>query len=199
MFTCATNIRQVLNILRAEIAALEAGGPAEPGFFELRRGAGAYICGEESAMLESIEGKRGLPRHRPPYIAEVGLFGRPTLNNNVETLYWVPAILAQRRAMVCRQGKPGHPGPRSWSVSGRVANPGVVVAPAGVTVARADRTMRRHGGTGTRSRPTCPAARRAAFCPPRKAMCRSISAASWRRSAPSWARTPSWSSARPIR
>ncbi|TIP80438.1 MAG: NADH-quinone oxidoreductase subunit F, partial [Mesorhizobium sp.] len=78
----------VLAILRAEIAALEAAGIVKPGFIELRRGAGAYICGEESAMLESIEGKRGMPRHRPPYIAEVGLFGRPTLNHNVETLWW---------------------------------------------------------------------------------------------------------------
>ena len=124
----------VLNILRDEIAALEAAGITEAGFFELRRGAGAYICGEESAMLESIEGKRGLPRHRPPYIAEVGLFGRPTLNNNVETLYWVPSILEKGVDWFASQGKEGHPGMRSWSVSGRVKNPGVIVAPAGVTM-----------------------------------------------------------------
>ena len=124
----------VLQILREEIAALEAAGIAEPGFFELRRGAGAYICGEESAMLESIEGKRGLPRHRPPYIAEVGLFGRPTLNNNVETLYWVPTILDKGAKWFADQGKEGHCGIRSWSVSGRVKKPGVIVAPAGVTV-----------------------------------------------------------------
>ena len=124
----------VLNILREEIAAIEAAGITEPGFFELRRGAGAYICGEESAMLESIEGKRGLPRHRPPYIAEVGLFGRPTLNNNVETLYWVPSILENGVEWFASQGKDDHPGMRSWSVSGRVKNPGVVVAPAGVTI-----------------------------------------------------------------
>ncbi|MFD0917717.1 NAD(P)H-dependent oxidoreductase subunit E [Pseudahrensia aquimaris] len=124
----------VLNILRDEIAALEAAGIAPKGFFELRRGAGAYICGEESAMLESIEGKRGLPRHRPPYIAEVGLFSRPTLNNNVETLYWVPTILERGADWFASQGKEGHPGMRSWSVSGRVRNPGVIVAPAGVTV-----------------------------------------------------------------
>ncbi len=124
----------VLQILRDEIAALEAAGLAEPGFFELRRGAGAYICGEESAMLESIEGKRGLPRHRPPYIAEVGLFGRPTLNNNVETLYWVPAILEKGADWFAAQGKEGHPGMRSWSVSGRVKEPGVKLAPAGVTI-----------------------------------------------------------------
>ncbi|PCH47403.1 MAG: NADH-quinone oxidoreductase subunit F [Hyphomicrobiales bacterium] len=124
----------VLNILRAEIAALEKAGIAEPGFFELRRGAGAYICGEESAMIESIEGKRGLPRHRPPYIAEVGVFGRPTLNNNVETLYWVPTILEKGAQWFADQGKPDHPGMRSWSVAGRVKNPGVKVAPAGVTI-----------------------------------------------------------------
>ena len=124
----------VLNILRAEIAALEAAGVAAPGFFELRRGAGAYICGEESAMIESIEGKRGLPRHRPPFIAEVGLFGRPTLNNNVETLFWVPAILERGAEWFASQGKPDHPGMRSWSVSGRVREPGVKLAPAGVTV-----------------------------------------------------------------
>jgi len=125
----------VLNILRDEIAAIEAAGIAAPGFFELRRGAGAYICGEESAMIESIEGKRGLPRHRPPYIAEVGVFGRPTLNNNVETLYWVPAILEKGAKWLADQGKEGHPGMRSWSVSGRVKEPGVKVAPAGVTIA----------------------------------------------------------------
>ena len=124
----------VLKILRDEIAALEAAGIAKPGFFELRRGAGAYICGEESAMIESIEGKRGLPRHRPPYIAEVGVFGRPTLNNNVETLYWVPTILEKGAEWFAAQGKEGHPGMRSWSVSGRVKNPGVKIAPAGVTI-----------------------------------------------------------------
>lgn len=124
----------VLEILRTEIAALEAAGLVEPGFIELRRGAGAYICGEESAMIESIEGKRGLPRHRPPYIAEVGVFGRPTLNNNVETLYWVPKILEHGVEWFHAQGKPDHPGMRSWSVSGRVKDPGVKVAPAGVTI-----------------------------------------------------------------
>jgi formate dehydrogenase len=124
----------VLHILRAEIGALEAAGIAEPGFIELRRGAGAYICGEESAMLESIEGKRGLPRNRPPYIAEVGLFGRPTLNQNVETLWWVRDILEQGPEWFAAQGNPEHPGIRSWSVSGRVKDPGVKQAPAGVTV-----------------------------------------------------------------
>jgi formate dehydrogenase len=124
----------VLQILRTEIAALEAAGIAAPGFIELRRGAGAYICGEESAMLESIEGKRGLPRHRPPYIAELGLFGRPTLNHNIETLWWVRDIVEKGAAWFAALGKPGHPGIRSWSVSGRVKNPGVKLAPAGITV-----------------------------------------------------------------
>jgi NADH:ubiquinone oxidoreductase subunit F (NADH-binding)/NADH:ubiquinone oxidoreductase subunit E len=124
----------VLEILRREIAALEAAGISPPGFIELRRGAGAYICGEESAMIESIEGKRGLPRNRPPYIAEVGIFGRPTLNQNVETLWWIRDILEKGAEWFAKQGREGHPGPRSWSVSGRVKNPGVVRAPAGVTV-----------------------------------------------------------------
>ena len=124
----------VLEILRREIAALEAAGICEKGFIELRRGAGAYICGEESAMIESIEGKRGLPRHRPPYIAEVGVFGRPTLNHNVETLWWIPDIIEKGPDWFASQGSEGHPGPRSWSVSGRVKNPGVVLAPAGVTI-----------------------------------------------------------------
>jgi NADH:ubiquinone oxidoreductase subunit F (NADH-binding)/NADH:ubiquinone oxidoreductase subunit E len=124
----------VLEILRTEIAALEAAGIAAPGFIELRRGAGAYICGEESAMLESIEGKRGLPRHRPPFIAEVGIFGRPTLNHNVETLWWIRDIVEKGADWFAGQGRPEHPGPRSWSVSGRVKNPGVKLAPAGITV-----------------------------------------------------------------
>ncbi|MCY6380054.1 NAD(P)H-dependent oxidoreductase subunit E [Hoeflea prorocentri] len=124
----------VLEILRTEIAALEAAELIEPGFIELRRGAGAYICGEESAMIESIEGKRGLPRHRPPYIAEVGLFGRPTLNHNVETLWWIRDIIENGAKWFADQGKPDHPGPRSWSVSGRVKEPGVKLAPAGVTI-----------------------------------------------------------------
>ena len=123
----------VLEILRREIAALESAGIAAPGFMELRRGAGAYICGEESAMIESIEGKRGLPRNRPPYVAEVGLFGRPTLNHNVETLWWIRDIVEKGPDAFAAQGKPGHPGVRSWSVSGRVASPGVKLAPAGVT------------------------------------------------------------------
>ncbi|MEQ9329727.1 NAD(P)H-dependent oxidoreductase subunit E, partial [Thalassobaculum sp.] len=120
-------------VLRAEIAALVAAGLAPHADIHLRRGAGAYICGEESAMIESIEGKRGLPRHRPPYVAQRGLFGCPTLVNNVETLWWVRDIVEQGGAWFAAQGKPGHPGLRSYSVSGRVKNPGVKVVPAGTT------------------------------------------------------------------
>ena len=124
----------VLHILAKEIAALEDAGIVEPGYIELRRGAGAYICGEESAMIESIEGKRGIPRHRPPFVAAVGIFGAPTLVHNVETLLWV--------ARVCREGPEclnstehnGRTGLRSYSVSGRVANPGVFLLPAGSTI-----------------------------------------------------------------
>ena len=101
---------------------------------ELRRGAGAYICGEESAMIESIEGKRGMPRLRPPYVAQVGLFGRPTLAHNFETLYWVRAILEKGSAWYASQGRNGRTGLRSFSVSGRVKNPGVKLAPAGITI-----------------------------------------------------------------
>ncbi|HSD92678.1 MAG TPA: NAD(P)H-dependent oxidoreductase subunit E [Methyloceanibacter sp.] len=123
----------VLHILAHEIEALENAGIVDKGFIELRRGAGAYICGEESAMIESIEGKRGYPRNRPPYIAEVGLFGRPTLNQNVETLYWVPEILNKGAKWFADQGVNGAKGFRSWSVSGRVKQPGVILAPAGIT------------------------------------------------------------------
>ena len=124
----------VLKILANEIKAIEEAGIVEPGYVELRRGAGAYICGEESAMIESIEGKRGLPRHRPPFVAQVGVFGRPTLVHNVETVYWMPAILEKGAEWFASQGKEGHKGARSYSVSGRVKNPGVVLAPAGDTV-----------------------------------------------------------------
>jgi formate dehydrogenase len=123
----------VLHILAHEIGALEKDGLIEPGQIELRRGAGAYICGEESAMIESIEGKRGYPRNRPPYIAEVGLFGRPTLNQNIETLHWVPQILAKGSKWFADHGVNGGKGLRSWSVSGRVKKPGVILAPAGIT------------------------------------------------------------------
>ncbi|KPQ04744.1 MAG: formate dehydrogenase Fdh [Rhodobacteraceae bacterium HLUCCA12] len=124
----------VLEILRREIAALEAAGIAAPGYIELRRGAGAYICGEESAMLESIEGKRGLPRHRPPYVAQVGLFGQPTLVHNVETLHWIARICREGPQILNSVEKNGRKGLRSYSVSGRVAQPGVYLLPAGSTI-----------------------------------------------------------------
>ena len=120
-------------ILLAEIARLEREGRTGLHRLELRRGAGAYICGEESSMLESIEGKRGLPRHRPPYVAEVGLFGRPTLVQNVETLYWVPEILARGADWFAAAGKGEAKGLRSYSVSGRVREPGVKLVAAGTT------------------------------------------------------------------
>ena len=121
-------------ILLKEIAAVEAAGLAGHTKLILRRGAGAYICGEESAMIESIEGKRGLPRHRPPYVAQLGIFNRPTLVNNVETLYWIPEILSKGAAWFAEQGRNGSKGLRSYSVSGRVKEPGVKLTPAGVTV-----------------------------------------------------------------
>ena len=125
---------EIRELLDLEIAGLEAEGLVAHTRIHLRRGAGAYICGEESAMIESIEGKRGYPRHRPPYVAQVGLFGRPTLVNNVETLFWIRDIIEKGADWFNDQGKDGHPGFRSYSVSGRVKNPGVKVAPAGVTV-----------------------------------------------------------------
>ncbi|MEO0387048.1 MAG: NADH-ubiquinone oxidoreductase-F iron-sulfur binding region domain-containing protein, partial [Pseudomonadota bacterium] len=124
----------VLEILRREIAALEAAGLVAEGYIDLRRGAGAYICGEESAMIESIEGKRGLPRHRPPYVAQVGLFGRPTLVHNVETLHWVARICREGPEVLNTTEKNGRTGRRSYSVSGRVAKPGVYLLPAGSTI-----------------------------------------------------------------
>ncbi|KAB2913837.1 MAG: NADH-quinone oxidoreductase subunit F [Hyphomicrobiaceae bacterium] len=123
----------ILKILKSEIAKLEAAGLIKHTKVHVRRGAGAYICGEESAMIESIEGKRGYPRHRPPYVAQVGLFGRPTLVNNIETLYWVPAILEKGAAWFAGQGKNGAKGLRSYSVSGRVKKPGMVLTAAGST------------------------------------------------------------------
>ena len=121
-------------MLLDEIAKLERAGLDRFTKIHLRRGAGAYICGEESAMIESIEGKRGLPRHRPPYVAQVGLFGRPTLEQNVETLYWVRDIIERGVEWFATQGKEGHKGFRSFSVSGRVKNPGVKLAPAGTSI-----------------------------------------------------------------
>ncbi len=124
----------VLSILATEIKALEDAGVVSPGYIDLRRGAGAYICGEESAMIESIEGKRGLPRHRPPFVAQVGIFGQPTLVHNVETLHWVTRILREGPEVLSGTEKNGRKGLRSYSVSGRVANPGVHLLPAGSTI-----------------------------------------------------------------
>ncbi len=124
----------VLHILAEEIKALEEAGIVEPGYIDLRRGAGAYICGEESAMIESIEGKRGMPRHRPPFVAQVGIFNRPTLVHNVETLYWVSKICREGPEVLNSTEKNGRVGLRSYSVSGRVKNPGVHLLPAGSTI-----------------------------------------------------------------
>src|SRR5260221_11610599 len=121
-------------VLEREGAALKANPPATLPRIHLRRGAGAYICGEESAMIESIEGKRGMPRLRPPYVAQVGLFGRPTLEHNMETLLWVRDLIEQRPQCFSKHGRNGRKGLRSFSVSGRVRKPGVHLAPAGITV-----------------------------------------------------------------
>jgi formate dehydrogenase len=120
-------------MLLEELAKAEQAGFSPHTKLHLRRGAGAYICGEESAMIESIEGKRGLPRHRPPYLAQVGLFGRPTLEQNVETMYWLRDIIEKGAAWFTSQGRHERKGFRSFSVSGRVKNPGVKLAPAGIT------------------------------------------------------------------
>jgi len=121
-------------ILERELQALQADPPCPLPPIHLRRGAGAYICGEESAMIESIEGKRGMPRLRPPYVAQVGLFGYPTLEHNMETLFWVREILEKGGAWFASHGRHGRKGLRSFSVSGRVKKPGVHLAPAGITV-----------------------------------------------------------------
>ncbi|EDZ41756.1 MAG: NAD(P)H-dependent oxidoreductase subunit E [Planktotalea sp.] len=124
----------VLHILAEEIAKLENAGIVEKGFIDLRRGAGAYICGEESAMIESIEGKRGLPRHRPPFVAQVGIFNKPTLVHNVETLLWVTRIVREGPEVLSSIEKNGRKGLRSYSISGRVNDPGVHLLPAGSTI-----------------------------------------------------------------
>ena len=124
----------VIEILGREIALLQQAGLADGVAIDLRRGAGAYICGEESAMMESIEGKRGLPRHKPPFPTEVGLFGLPTLAHNVETLHWVRDIIEKGADWFTSQGRNGRKGLRSFSVSGRVKDPGMKLAPAGITI-----------------------------------------------------------------
>ena len=121
-------------ILQRELDVLRAAAPFKLPLIELRRGAGAYICGEESAMIESIEGKRGEPRMRPPYIAQFGLFGRPTLEHNFETLYWVREIFEKGASWFASHGRNGRSGLRSFSVSGRIKEPGVKLAPAGISV-----------------------------------------------------------------
>jgi formate dehydrogenase len=121
-------------ILTTELAALQANARVPLPPIHLRRGAGAYICGEESAMIESIEGKKGMPRLRPPYVAQVGVFGRPTLEHNMETLYWVREILERGAEWFSSHGRNGRKGLRSFSVSGRVQKPGVHLAPAGITI-----------------------------------------------------------------
>jgi len=121
-------------LLEQELAALEADPPCDLPPIYLRRGAGAYICGEESAMIESIEGKKGMPRLRPPYVAQVGLFGKPTLEQNMETMHWVRDILEKGADWFASEGRNGRKGLRSFSVSGRVKNPGVHLAPAGITL-----------------------------------------------------------------
>ena len=127
----------VLEVLRQSIAELDEEFGILTSKIELRRGAGAYICGEESAMIESIEGKRGMPRLRPPYVAEVGLFGRPTLEHNCETLYWVRDIIDRGSEWFTGQGRRGRTGLRSFSVSGRIKKPGVHLAPAGISLREA--------------------------------------------------------------
>ncbi len=124
---------EIIETLHQELKKVIDEGLAGHMKIEIRRGAGAYICGEESAMIESIEGKRGYPRHRPPYVAEKGLFGRPTLVNNIETLFWIRDILENGAEWYNLQGSEAHPGFRTYSVSGRVARPGLVKAPAGST------------------------------------------------------------------
>jgi NADH:ubiquinone oxidoreductase subunit F (NADH-binding)/NADH:ubiquinone oxidoreductase subunit E len=125
---------EVRLLVLQEMEKVEAAGLVRHTRFHMRRGAGAYICGEESAMIESIEGKRGLPRHRPPYVAQVGLFGRPTLEQNVETLYWIREIVEKGVDWFTSFGRHERKGFRSFSVSGRVKNPGVKLAPAGITM-----------------------------------------------------------------
>ena len=179
---------EVRLMLEDEIAKVVAAGLAEHTRIHLRRGAGAYICGEESAMIESIEGKRGLPRHRPPYVAQVGLFGRPTLEQNVETLYWVRDIVEKGAAWFTSHGRRERKGLRSFSVSGRVKKPGVVLAPAGVTARELIEEYCGGMTEGHASRAICRAAPPAASCRHRWPTSRSTSER-WRNTAASSGRT----------
>ena len=180
---------EVRLMLADEIAKVAQAGLAQHARIHLRRGAGAYICGEESAMIESIEGKRGLPRHRPPYVAQVGLFGRPTLEQNVETLFWVRDIVEKGAAWFTSHGRRERKGFRSFSVSGRVRRTGRGARARRRHRARADRgVLRRHDRGPRRSRPICRAAPPAASCRHRWPICRSISAR-WRNTAASSGRT----------
>ena len=124
----------LVDMLRTEVNRLQQEGITGPGQLEVRRGAGAYICGEESALIESVEGKRGLPRHRPPYVAQNGVFGRPTLVHNVETVYWIREIFEKGADWFTSHGRHGRTGLRSFSVSGHVRQPGVKLAPAGIAL-----------------------------------------------------------------
>ena len=154
---------EIINVLKQEIAKVEAAGLANHTNIHLRRGAGAYICGEESAMIESIEGKRGLPRHRPPYVAEVGIFGRPTLVNNLETLFWIRDLLEQGKDWFNGQGKkpPWFPFLFCfWTC----CQPGVVVAPAGSTVNELIDLLWRDGWKTMLSRDIYQAVLLAVFC-----------------------------------
>ena len=148
-------------------------------------------------MLESIEGKRGLPRHRPPYIAEVGLFGRPTLNHNVETLWWIRDIVERGAQWFAAQGKPGHPGIRSWSVSGRVKEPGVKLAPAGVTVRELIDDYCGGMADGHEFKAYLPGGASGGILPAMLGTYRSILAANSPSRAPSSVRMPWWCSRRP--
>ncbi|WP_280546840.1 MULTISPECIES: NADH-ubiquinone oxidoreductase-F iron-sulfur binding region domain-containing protein [unclassified Halomonas] len=130
-------------VLHEAIGELEAADLVPPGYIVLRRGAGAYICGEESAMIESLEGKPGKPRHRPPFVAQQGLFGQPTLVNNVETVTWIPLIWEKGADWFAGQGRHGRQGLRSFSLSGRVRRPGVHLVPAGITL---NELVEEHGG-----------------------------------------------------
>ena len=172
-----------LVVLRRELDKLKAAGLTDGLNIHLRRGAGAYICGEESAMIESIEGKRGLPRHKPPLPFQVGIFGRPTLINNVETLYWIRDLVERGPHWWLDQGRNGRKGLHTYSVSGRVAKSRRQDRAGRRHHPRTDRrVLRRHAARPRSSRPICRAAPRAASCPRRSATSRWISAR-WSRTA----------------